>query len=88
MSIFKIFLFCSSQDYLTQLVCNLLEEGNAFFKDGLWEQAAREFTEGLNVSIYAESEEIQIPEALQESLFVNRAAAYHSMVRRVLFLYV
>ncbi|KAF6720108.1 Zinc finger CCCH domain-containing protein 7B [Oryzias melastigma] len=79
MSIFKIFLFCSSQDYLTQLVCNLLEEGNAFFKDGLWEQAAREFTEGLNVSIYAESEEIQIPEALQESLFVNRAAAYHSM---------
>ncbi|RVE69224.1 hypothetical protein OJAV_G00075410 [Oryzias javanicus] len=67
------------QDYLTQLVCNLLEEGNAFFKDGLWEQAAREFTEGLNVSNYAESEEIQIPEALQESLFVNRAAAYHSM---------
>uniref|UniRef100_A0A3P9LYM5 Zinc finger CCCH-type containing 7B n=1 Tax=Oryzias latipes TaxID=8090 RepID=A0A3P9LYM5_ORYLA len=67
------------QDYLTQLVCNLLEEGNAFFKDGLCDQAAREFTEGLNVSSYAESEEIQIPVALQESLFVNRAAAYHSM---------
>uniref|UniRef100_A0A8C8DJL8 Zinc finger CCCH-type containing 7B n=1 Tax=Oryzias sinensis TaxID=183150 RepID=A0A8C8DJL8_9TELE len=66
-------------DYLTQLVCNLLEEGNAFFKDGLCDQAAREFTEGLNVSSYAESEEIQIPVALQESLFVNRAAAYHSM---------
>uniref|UniRef100_A0A8C7XAH8 Zinc finger CCCH-type containing 7B n=1 Tax=Oryzias sinensis TaxID=183150 RepID=A0A8C7XAH8_9TELE len=74
-----LLLFCSSKDYLTQLVCNLLEEGNAFFKDGLCDQAAREFTEGLNVSSYAESEEIQIPVALQESLFVNRAAAYHSM---------
>uniref|UniRef100_A0A3P9IDV5 Zinc finger CCCH-type containing 7B n=1 Tax=Oryzias latipes TaxID=8090 RepID=A0A3P9IDV5_ORYLA len=74
-----LLLFCPSKDYLTQLVCNLLEEGNAFFKDGLCDQAAREFTEGLNVSSYAESEEIQIPVALQESLFVNRAAAYHSM---------
>uniref|UniRef100_A0A8C7X976 Zinc finger CCCH-type containing 7B n=1 Tax=Oryzias sinensis TaxID=183150 RepID=A0A8C7X976_9TELE len=74
-----ITLVSKQGDYLTQLVCNLLEEGNAFFKDGLCDQAAREFTEGLNVSSYAESEEIQIPVALQESLFVNRAAAYHSM---------
>ncbi|XP_042360267.1 zinc finger CCCH-type containing 7Ba [Plectropomus leopardus] len=67
------------QDFLTRLVCNLLEEGNALFKDGEWEQAVREFTEGLNVSRYAAAEEIQIPEVLLESLFVNRAAAHHSM---------
>ncbi|XP_054462711.1 zinc finger CCCH-type containing 7Ba isoform X2 [Anoplopoma fimbria] len=67
------------QDFLTRLVCNLLYEGNASFRDGEWEQAVREFSEGLNVSHYAAAEEIQIPEALLESLYVNRAAAYHSM---------
>nr|XP_033501674.1 zinc finger CCCH domain-containing protein 7B-like isoform X1 [Epinephelus lanceolatus] len=69
----------SCPDFLTRLVCNLLEEGNALFKDSEWEQAVREFSEGLNVSCYAAAEEIQIPEALLESLYVNRAAAYHSM---------
>uniref|UniRef100_A0A8C4EG98 Zinc finger CCCH-type containing 7B n=1 Tax=Dicentrarchus labrax TaxID=13489 RepID=A0A8C4EG98_DICLA len=71
--------FSSSQDFLTQLVCNLLEEGNALFRDREWEQAVREFSEGLNVSHYATAEALQIPEALLESLYVNRAAAYHSM---------
>lgn len=73
----------SSQDFLTQLVCNLLDEGNAFYRDGDWEQAGREFSEGLNVSHYAAAEDIQIPGALLESLYVNRAAAYQSMVRYV-----
>ncbi|XP_075940873.1 zinc finger CCCH domain-containing protein 7B-like isoform X1 [Anarhichas minor] len=67
------------QDFLTRLVCNLLDEGNASFRDSDWEQAVREFSEGLNVSHYAAAEEIQIPDALLESLYVNRAAAYHSM---------
>lgn len=67
------------QDLLTRLVCNLLDEGNAFFRDRQWGRAVREFSEGLNVSYYAEGEKIQIPEALLESLYVNRAAAYHSM---------
>ncbi|XP_073349800.1 zinc finger CCCH domain-containing protein 7B-like isoform X2 [Pagrus major] len=67
------------QDFLTQLVCNLLDEGNALFKDAEWEQAVREFTEGLNVSCYAKAEDLHIPEVLLESLYVNRAAAYHSM---------
>lgn len=67
------------QDFLTQLVCNLLDEGNAFYRDGDWEQAGREFSEGLNVSHYAAAEDIQIPGALLESLYVNRAAAYQSM---------
>uniref|UniRef100_A0A8C2YZK9 Zinc finger CCCH-type containing 7Ba n=1 Tax=Cyclopterus lumpus TaxID=8103 RepID=A0A8C2YZK9_CYCLU len=71
--------FPPPQDFLAQLVCNLLDEGNASFRDGDWEQAVREFSEGLNVSHYAAAEEIQIPEALLESLHVYRAAAYHSM---------
>ncbi|KAM9346032.1 zinc finger CCCH domain-containing protein 7B-like [Symphorus nematophorus] len=67
------------QDFLTQLVCNLLDEGNALFRDGEWEQAVKEFSEGLNVLHYATAEDLHIPEALLESLYVNRAAAYHSM---------
>lgn len=67
------------QDFLTRLVCNLLEEGNAFFRDQHWEDAVKQFTEALNVSGYAKGEEIEIPQALLESLYVNRAAAYHSM---------
>ncbi|AWP18587.1 putative zinc finger CCCH domain-containing protein 7B-like [Scophthalmus maximus] len=67
------------QKYLTQLVCNLLDEGKALFRDGELEQAATDFSEGLNVSCYAEGEDIQIPEALLESLYVNRATAYHRM---------
>lgn len=67
------------QDFLTGLVCNLLEEGNALFKDRSWEEATKEFSEGLNVSQYAASEDIHIPEVLLESLYVNRAAAYYSM---------
>ncbi|XP_029946147.1 zinc finger CCCH domain-containing protein 7A-like [Salarias fasciatus] len=67
------------QDFLTKLVCNLLEEGNDFFRDKEWEQAVREFTEGLNVACYAETTEVHVPEALLESLFVNRAAAHHSL---------
>lgn len=67
------------QGFLTGLVCNLLEEGNALFSDGSCEEAAREFSEGLNVSQYAASEDIHIPEPLLESLYVNRAAVHHSM---------
>uniref|UniRef100_A0A665SUK6 Zinc finger CCCH domain-containing protein 7A-like n=1 Tax=Echeneis naucrates TaxID=173247 RepID=A0A665SUK6_ECHNA len=61
------------------LVCNLLNEGNALFREGELEQGVREYSEGLNVSCYASGEDIQIPEALVESLYVNRATAYHSM---------
>ncbi|XP_045929095.1 zinc finger CCCH domain-containing protein 7B-like isoform X1 [Micropterus dolomieu] len=67
------------QDFLTKLVCNLLDEGNALFRDGDWEQAVKEFSEGLNVSCYAAAEELQISEVLLESLYINRAATYHSM---------
>lgn len=80
-----LFLVFCPQDFLTRLVCNLLEEGNAFFRDQQWEEAVRQFTEALNISTYAEGDEIQIPQALLESLYVNRAAAYHSMVRLFAF---
>lgn len=66
---------------MTTLVCNLLEEGNSFFKDGEWEHAVKEFSEGLSVSCYAAADDVCIPEVLLESLYINRATAYHSMVR-------
>uniref|UniRef100_A0A667X461 Zinc finger CCCH-type containing 7B n=1 Tax=Myripristis murdjan TaxID=586833 RepID=A0A667X461_9TELE len=69
----------SPQDFLTQLVWNLLEEGTTSFKDNEWGQAVKDFSEGLNIVYYAASEEIDIPKALLESLYVNRATAYHSM---------
>ncbi|XP_041735551.1 zinc finger CCCH domain-containing protein 7B-like isoform X1 [Coregonus clupeaformis] len=65
--------------FLTQLVCNLLDEGNAMFREGEWQQAIKDFSEGVNVAHYAQAESLEIPSALMESLYVNRAAAYHSM---------
>ncbi|XP_070296108.1 zinc finger CCCH domain-containing protein 7B [Salvelinus sp. IW2-2015] len=65
--------------FLTQLVCNLLDEGNAMFREGEWQQAINDFSEGVNVTHYAQAETLEIPSALLESLYFNRAAAYHSM---------
>uniref|UniRef100_A0AAY4C4X6 C3H1-type domain-containing protein n=1 Tax=Denticeps clupeoides TaxID=299321 RepID=A0AAY4C4X6_9TELE len=67
------------QVFLTQLVCNLLDEGNAVFRDGEWRQAAMNYTEGVNVARYAQSEALVIPSELLESLYVNRAAAYYHL---------
>lgn len=61
--------------FLTQLVCNLLDEGNACFRDGDWRQAAQQYGEGISVSRYAQTEALAIPHELLESLYVNRAAA-------------
>lgn len=68
------------QAFLTQLVCNLLDEGNATFRDGEWRQAAVNYSEGVNVARYAQSEALVIPPELLESLYVNRAAAHHHTV--------
>ncbi|XP_051522856.1 zinc finger CCCH domain-containing protein 7B-like isoform X1 [Myxocyprinus asiaticus] len=65
--------------FLTQLVCNLLDEGNAVFRDGEWRQAAVHYSEGVNVSRYAQSEALVIPQELLESLYVNRAAAHYNL---------
>ncbi|MEQ2166380.1 hypothetical protein GOODEAATRI_027385, partial [Goodea atripinnis] len=61
------------------LVCNLLDEGNCFFRDGDWRQAAQQYAEGVNVARYAQAEAVIIPHELLESLYVNRAAAFYQM---------
>uniref|UniRef100_A0A671NHR8 Zinc finger CCCH domain-containing protein 7B-like n=1 Tax=Sinocyclocheilus anshuiensis TaxID=1608454 RepID=A0A671NHR8_9TELE len=68
-----------SQAFLTQLVCNLLDEGNAVYRDGEWRPAAVHYSEGVNVARYAQSEALVIPPELLESLYVNRAAAQYSL---------
>uniref|UniRef100_A0A8C1CZY4 Zinc finger CCCH-type containing 7Bb n=1 Tax=Cyprinus carpio carpio TaxID=630221 RepID=A0A8C1CZY4_CYPCA len=70
--------FCS-QAFLTQLVCNLLDEGNTVYRDGECRQAAVHYSEGVNVARYAQSEALVIPPELLESLYVNRAAAHYSL---------
>ncbi|KAJ8387584.1 hypothetical protein AAFF_G00152800 [Aldrovandia affinis] len=65
--------------FLTQLVCNLLDEGNEVFREGDRRQAAVHYCEGVNVALYAQSEALIIPAELLESLYVNRAAAHHSI---------
>uniref|UniRef100_A0A4W5PGY6 Zinc finger CCCH-type containing 7B n=1 Tax=Hucho hucho TaxID=62062 RepID=A0A4W5PGY6_9TELE len=47
--------------------------------EGEWQQAIKDFSEGVNVAHYAQAESLEIPSALLESLYFNRAAAYHSM---------
>lgn len=69
------------QPFLTQLVCNLLDEGNACFRDGDWRQATQQYGEGISVARYAQAEALVIPHELLESLYINRAAAYYQMVR-------
>lgn len=75
--------FCtrSLQAFLTQLVCNLLDEGNSCFRDGDWRQATQQYGEGISVARYAQAEALVIPYELLESLYVNRAAAYYQTVR-------
>ncbi|KAK7939981.1 hypothetical protein WMY93_003307 [Mugilogobius chulae] len=65
--------------FLTQLVCNLLDEGNACFRDGDWRQASQQYGEGISVSRYAQTEALIIPHELLEGLYVNRAAAFYQI---------
>ncbi|XP_051928235.1 zinc finger CCCH domain-containing protein 7B isoform X3 [Hippocampus zosterae] len=66
--------------FLTQLVCNLLDEGNACFRhDGDCRQAAQQYGEGISVARYAQAEALIIPHKLLEGLYVNRAAAFYQI---------
>ncbi|KAF7686429.1 zinc finger CCCH-type containing 7Ba isoform X2 [Silurus meridionalis] len=67
------------EGFLMQLVCNLLDEGNAAFREGDWTLARGHFSEGVSVAKYAQGEGVTVPAALLESLYVNRAAAQHNM---------
>lgn len=66
-------------------MCNLLDEGNAAFREGDWTLARGHFSEGVSVARYAQGEGVTVPAALLESLYVNRAAAQHNMVSCVGF---
>ncbi|XP_053493232.1 zinc finger CCCH-type containing 7Ba isoform X3 [Ictalurus furcatus] len=72
-------VFFRTQGFLVQLVCNLLDEGNAAFREGDWTLARGHFSEGVSVARYAQGEGVTVPAALLESLYVNRAAAQHNM---------
>ncbi len=65
---------------MVQLVCDLLDEGNAAFREGDWTEAQDHFSEGVNVALYAQAEGLNVPAALLESLYVNRAAVHQNMV--------
>ncbi|XP_061764953.1 zinc finger CCCH domain-containing protein 7B isoform X1 [Nerophis ophidion] len=65
--------------FLTQLVCNLLDEGNACFRDGDSRQSTQQYSEGISVARYAQAEALIIPHELLESLYVNRAAAFYKL---------
>uniref|UniRef100_A0A3Q3ACT9 Zinc finger CCCH-type containing 7Bb n=2 Tax=Kryptolebias marmoratus TaxID=37003 RepID=A0A3Q3ACT9_KRYMA len=69
----------SYEAFLTQLVCNLLDEGNSCFRDGDWHQGAQQYGEGISVARYAQAEAVIIPYELLESLYVNRASAFYQM---------
>lgn len=71
------------QAFLTQLVCHLLDEGNSCYRDGDWQQATQQYSEGINVARYAQAEALVIPHELLECLYVNRAAAFYQAVRGV-----
>ena len=62
-------------------MCNLLNEGNATFREGGWRQSAGQYSEGISVANYAKEEALSIPTALLKSLYLNRASANYSMVR-------
>ncbi|KAK9978619.1 hypothetical protein ABG768_020363 [Culter alburnus] len=67
------------EGFVVQLVCDLLDEGNAAFRDSEWTQARGHFSEGVNVALYAQAEGLHVPAALLESLYINRAAAHQNM---------
>ncbi|XP_042575393.1 zinc finger CCCH domain-containing protein 7B-like [Cyprinus carpio] len=67
------------EGFVVQLVCDLLEEGNAAFREGDSTEARDHFSEGVNVALYAQAEGLNVPAALLESLYINRAAVHQNM---------
>lgn len=75
-----LLFFPPIQAFLTQLVCHLLDEGNSCYRDGDWQQATQQYSEGISVARYAQAEALVIPHELLECLYVNRAAAFFQAV--------
>ncbi|XP_042561397.1 zinc finger CCCH domain-containing protein 7A isoform X2 [Clupea harengus] len=62
--------------FIHALVRNLFGEGNDVFCEGEWARSVELHTEALNITEYAESEDIVISPGAREKMFANRAAAY------------
>ncbi|XP_048101842.1 zinc finger CCCH domain-containing protein 7A isoform X1 [Alosa alosa] len=62
--------------FIQALVKNLFGEGNDVFSEGEWARSVELYTEALNITEYAESEDIVVSTATREKIFANRAAAY------------
>lgn len=77
-------LFCTFQEFVTKVLCDLLNIGNAYLQDEDWTSAAREFSNGLGIWQDVSETNIEVHEDLLERLYVGRAAAYHRMVRGIL----
>ncbi|XP_009297350.2 zinc finger CCCH-type containing 7Ba [Danio rerio] len=67
------------EGFVVQLVCDLLEEGNAVFAERDWMRALQHFSEAISVALYAENEELSVPSGLLESLYINRAVVHQNM---------
>ncbi|XP_051994510.1 zinc finger CCCH-type containing 7Ba isoform X1 [Xyrauchen texanus] len=67
------------EGFVIELVCNLLDEGNAAFREREWTQALDDFGEGVSVAQYSQDEGLKVPAALLESLYINRAATHQNM---------
>ncbi|KAM5148055.1 zinc finger CCCH domain-containing protein 7B-like [Mantella aurantiaca] len=65
--------------FLQELVENLYKEGNDLYLEGEVKLALGQYTEGLTVADYAESEELVLSQELVCKLFVNRSCCYYSM---------
>lgn len=80
-----LLLFCFFQEIVTKVLCDLLCEGNAYLKDEEWTRAAREFSNGLDIWQDVREKNVHLHEDVLERLYAGRAAAYHGMVRGIVF---
>lgn len=65
--------------FVHKLIRNLFNEGNDLYKEGLKNDSINQYSEALNLTNYATSEDILIASETLERLHVNRAACYLAM---------
>lgn len=76
----NVCVFCLLQIFIQKLVRNLFGEGNDVFHEGEWTRSVELYSEALNITEYADSEEISISCEMRERLHANRAASYLNIV--------
>lgn len=75
------------EGFVVQLVCDLLEEGNAAFREGDSTEARDHFSEGVNVALYAQAEGLNVPAALLESLSIRTWVSLTAVWRTAIVLW-